>query len=60
MNLPNNDISYTWNHEFECPECDSILIVNQNNKHCVDMKCPKCDYTVYSDNFDILSEESNV
>ena len=53
MNLPNNDLSYTWNHEPECPECDSILIVNQNNKHCVDMECPECDYTVYSDNFDI-------
>ena len=56
MNLPNN----CRDNEPECPECSSTLVVNQNNKHCVNMECPECDYTVYSDNFDILSEESNV
>lgn len=62
MNLPyhcrDNNPSYTLNKE--CHECDSTLIVNQNNKHCVDIECIECDYTVYTDNFDMLSEEYNV
>ena len=62
MNCRDNNPSYPWNQEDEpeCPECNSTLVVNQNNKHCVDMECPECDYSVYSDNFDILSEEYNV
>lgn len=58
MNLPDNcrdnDPSYPWNQEDElvCPECDSILVVNQNNRYCIDMECSECDYSIYNENED--------
>lgn len=58
MNLPDNckdnNPSYPWNQEDgpTCPDCDSTLVVNQNNKHCIDMECTECDYTMYYESED--------